>query len=417
MVVEILAVGTELLLGNIVNSNARYLSEQCAALGLSMYYQSVVGDNMERAVQSFQRAWERSDIVIVTGGLGPTEDDMTKEACAGVLGLGLTEDRHTRAYIEEYFKRTGHDQEIPENNWKQAVVVEGAKVLDNPNGLAPGQIIEKGGKTAILLPGPPNELIPLFEQKVAPFLASFNSETIVSKMIKICGVGESKAETMILDLISSQQNPTIAPYAKTGEVHLRITAKAKSQEEGLKLIEPVISELRSRFGESVYTTEEEESLEMVAAGLLKKHNLTLTSAESCTGGLFAGRMINVPGISDFYKEGFITYSNEAKEKRLKVKSETLRDYGAVSEETAREMAIGGALAADADSCIAITGVAGPDGGTGEKPVGLVYIACFLNGMVETEEFHFRGNREKIRQQSVVKAVDLLRRTILKNYEA
>lgn len=416
MVVEILAVGTELLLGNIVNSNARYLSEQCASLGLSMYHQSVVGDNMERAMESFQTAWERSDIVIVTGGLGPTEDDMTKEACANVLGLGLIEDSHTRVYIEEYFKRSGHLQEIPENNWKQAVVVEGAKVLDNPNGLAPGQIIEKNGKTAILLPGPPNELLPLFEQKVAPFLNSLRPETIVSRMIKICGVGESKAETMILDLINGQKNPTIAPYAKTGEVHFRITAQAESEEEGLTLMEPVVKELKNRFGESVYTTDEKETLEMVVVKLLKEHNLTLTSAESCTGGLFAGRIINVAGVSDFYKEGFITYSNETKRKRLDVNEETLKSYGAVSEQTAREMAVGGAAAAKADSCIAITGVAGPDGGTEEKPVGLVYIACFLNGKVEVEEFYFRGNREKVREQSVIKAVDLLRRSILKNYK-
>lgn len=415
MVVEILAVGTELLLGNIVNTNARYLAEQCAALGLSMYHQSVVGDNLERVAETFRIAWNRSDLVIVTGGLGPTEDDLTKEACGLVLQRGLIEDVRTRERITSYFKKS-HQEDIPENNWKQAIVLEGARILDNHNGLAPGIIVEKDDKTAILLPGPPNELIPLFEEQVVPYLKKNQPETIVSQMVKICGYGESKVETMVLDLIDGQTNPTIAPYAKTGEVHLRITAKAASEEDGRKLIKPVVKELKKRFGEAVYSLEEKETLEAAVVKLLKKYDLTLTTAESCTGGLFAGRMINVPGVSDVFKEGFITYSNKSKRKQLDVSKSTLKKYGAVSKQTAKEMAIGGSFATDADCCVAITGIAGPDGGTEEKPVGLVYISCYLNEKVFVEEHHFRGNREKIRQQSVTKAMDFLRRCILQNYD-
>ena len=227
MDVEILAVGTELLLGNIANTNAQYLSQKCANLGLSVYHHTVVGDNETRMTDAICRALDRSDIVILTGGLGPTEDDMTKEVCAKVMGFELAEDPHTRERIAGYFKISGR-KNITENNWKQAVVPVGAKVLDNSNGTAPGLILEKDGKTAILLPGPPNELKPLFEEQVAPYLRSLQPETIYSQMVKVCGIGESRAETMILDLIDSQTNPTIATYAKTGEVHLRVTAKAES---------------------------------------------------------------------------------------------------------------------------------------------------------------------------------------------
>lgn len=413
MVVELISVGTEILLGNIVNTNTQYLAEKCALLGLSMYHQVTVGDNRERLFAVLETALNRSDVVILTGGLGPTEDDLTKEVCAEVMGFDLVEDEHTRERISKYFKNNIY-KEIPDNNWKQAMIPQGATVLDNSNGTAPGLIMEKDGKTAILLPGPPNELKPLFTEQVFPYLQSRQPEVIRSQMVKICGYGESQVEDKLIDLINTQTNPTIATYAKTAEVHLRVTAKAANEDEAKALLKPVVKEIKSRFDNAVYTTKEEETLEMAVVRLLKKHELTVTTAESCTGGLIAGRLVNVPGASEVFREGFITYSNKAKRKYLDVSKGTLKKYGAVSEQTAKEMATGGVFATDADACIAVTGIAGPDA-DGEKPVGLVYIACYMKDKVKVEEYHFKGNREKIREQSVVKALDFLRRSILSNY--
>ena len=414
MIVELISVGTELLLGNIVNTNARFLAEKCALLGLSMYNQVVVGDNRERLADAVKTALSRSDLVILTGGLGPTEDDLTKETCAEAMGYGLVEDAHTRARIEEYFKNSIF-KEIPDNNWKQAMVPEGAIVLDNNNGTAPGLILEKDGKRAVLLPGPPNEMIPLFQGQVEPYLQKLRPELIVSSMVKICGKGESQVEDELLDLIDKQTNPTIATYAKTGEVHVRVTASAPNEETAERLIKPVVKEIKRRFGMAVYSIREEETLEMAVVRLLKKYDLTVATAESCTGGLVAGRIVNVPGASDVFREGFITYSNKAKRKHLDVSKNTIKKYGAVSKETAREMAVGGVFATDSDICVAITGLAGPGGGTEEKPVGLVYMACCLGDNVTVEKYQFKGNREKIREQSVVRALDLVRRTILQTY--
>lgn len=413
MTVELISVGTEILLGNIVNTNAAYLSEKLAALGLSCYHQSVVGDNEERMEAAIQLAVSRSDIVILGGGLGPTKDDLTKEVTARVFGRELYEDAHSKARIQAYFDHIGKRVEITENNWKQAMVPEGAIVIDNDNGTAPGLIIEgENGKTAILLPGPPNELKPMFEQAIVPYLNRLQPEGIYSKMVKICGIGESKAETMVADLMETQTNPTLAPYAKTGEVHFRVTAKASDEEKAEKLMQPMLEELRARFGQAIYTTSEEVTLEETVVSLLQDKQMTLTTAESCTAGLLAGRIMNVPGTSAIYKEGYITYSNEAKEKLLGVQHETLEAYGAVSDKTAREMAEGAAKAAEADAALAVTGIAGPDGGTDEKPVGLVYIGCCVNGKIRAEEFRFMGNRSKIRDYAVVRALTLLREELL-----
>lgn len=414
MVAEIIAVGTELLLGNILNSNAKYLSEKCALLGLSLFHQSVVGDNEERLTQVIETALERADIIILTGGLGPTKDDLTKEVVAKVFGLKLVEDIHSRERIESYFKKSVH-KVIPDNNWKQALAPEGSIVIDNHNGTAPGLIVREGTKTAILLPGPPNELVPMFENDIYPYLKKLQPEVISSSMVKICEMGESLVETVILDLIDNQSNPTIATYAKTGEVHLRITAKAGTEEEAKQLISPVIDELRNRFGSNIYTIYENVTLEESIIEILKYYNLTLSTAESCTGGLLSGRIVNVAGASEVFKSGMVTYANDAKEAFLGVKNTTLQTYGAVSEETAREMAEGGAKKMNTDVCVAVTGIAGPDGGTDEKPVGLVYIACYLNGDIKVNQYHFRGSRDKIRDYSVVSALTLLRNSILEKY--
>lgn len=415
MKVELISVGTELLLGNIVNTNARYLSEKCAVMGLSVYYQTTVGDNRERLSEVIRTALGRTDLVILCGGLGPTEDDLTKEVCAEVMGLSLSEDQSVRAALEAWY--AGRNvTDIPKSNWKQALVPEGAVLFENHNGSAPGLAVEKDGKTAILLPGPPGELIPLMDGSVCAYLQSRQSEAIRSQMVKLCGFGESKVEEMLLDLIDGQTNPTIATYAKTKEVHIRVTARAADEDEAKKLLKPVVKEIRKRFGNAVYTVDENETLEAAVVRMLKKYELTVTTAESCTGGLLSGRLVSVAGASEVFKEGFVTYSNKAKRRFLDVSKATLKKYGAVSVQTAREMATGGVFATDADVCVAITGIAGPDGGTPDKPVGLVYISCYMKDHVKVEEFKLSGNREKIREQSVVLALDLLRRCVISNYK-
>jgi nicotinamide-nucleotide amidase len=254
----------------------------------------------------------------------------------------------------------------------------------------------------------------MFENNMLPYLRKLQDKVFVTKMVKVCGIGESTAETMILDLIECQTNPTIAPYAKSGEVHFRITASADSHENAVELIDPIVDELYNRFGKNIYTTDN-RTLEEVVVGLLITHNLTLVTAESCTGGLLSGRIVNVPGASDTFTEGFITYSNQAKIKYLNVKPETLRQYGAVSEQTAREMAVGAINASGCDVSIAVTGIAGPGGGSDDKPVGLVYLSCQVAKKVFVSKRHFKGGRKKIREQSVVAALDLVRRSILEEF--
>ncbi len=413
MTVELICVGTELLLGNIVNTNAAYLAEKCAGLGLSCYFQTVVGDNGERLGMVLETALGRSDIVILSGGLGPTEDDLTKEVAAGVCKKSLVMHEPSREAIRCYFEKRGI--EPTDNNWKQAMLPEGCIVLENHNGTAPGVIMETEGKRVILLPGPPGELCAMFEESVAPYLAGLTSRVICSQTVKICGVGESRAETMVRDLIDSQTNPTIATYAKTGEVHIRVTAGADDKKAAMKLIKPMVKELKHRFGNDIYTTEEDVTLEKAVVDLLQANDLTVTCAESCTGGLLSARLINVPGASEVYKAGVVTYSNKAKRRFLNVKKPTLQKHGAVSEATAKEMAKGAALLTKADVAVAVTGIAGPDGGTEEKPVGLVYIACSVKGETTVKRYVFSGNRGKVRDSAVSAALSLTRSCVLEYF--
>ena len=415
MIAEIVTVGTEILLGNIVNTNSAYLAVECANLGLTVYYQSVVGDNEERMKAVIRTALDRSDVVILTGGLGPTEDDLTKEVTAEVMGMPLVEDAHSKERIERYmkeYKKNNSQRRITSNNYKQALIPEGALVLDNHNGTAPGLILEKDGKIAILLPGPPVELKPMFTEEVYPYLRKKQPEIIYSQVVKICGIGESQVAEDIQDMIQAQTNPTIAPYAKVGEVHLRITAKASDEKEGKKLIKPVVRELKRRFGRNIFATEAEKTLEEAVVDMLRDQQLTLALAESCTGGEIAARIVNVPGASQVFTHGFVTYSNRAKRKCLGVKKATLKLEGAVSAKCAKEMAKGGCNAAEADICLSITGLAGPDGGTKETPVGTVFMGCCHNGKVVTREFHFTGNRTKIRQQATAHALAFLRECMM-----
>lgn len=414
MTAEIICVGTELLLGNIVNTNAAFLSEKLAYLGINCYFQTVVGDNRDRLLSVINTALSRADILIFSGGLGPTEDDLTKETVAEALGKKLIRDKWAEQEIADYFALRGR---IPtDNNWKQADVIEGCEILYNKNGTAPGIFVSEGEKTVILLPGPPLELKSMFTDSVMPKLQQKCGQVFYSQTVKIVGPGESSVETQILDMLNTQENPTIAPYAKTGEVHLRVTARAKDEKEAREKTAPVVEELYRRFGNAVYTTDADETLEMALTKLLIKKKYTMTTAESCTGGMIAARMVNAPGVSAVLKSGFITYANEAKEELLGVSHDTLEKFGAVSRETAEEMAEGAVKAAHTDAAVAVTGIAGPDGGTKEKPVGLVYIGVNVRGNVEVREYHFSGNRQKIRESVTAAALTFLREKLLASEE-
>lgn len=414
MTAEIICVGTELLLGNIVNTNAAFLSEKLAYLGINCYFQTVVGDNRDRLLSVINTALSRADILIFSGGLGPTEDDLTKETVAEALGKKLIRDKRAEQEIADYFALRGR---IPtDNNWKQADVIEGCEILYNKNGTAPGIFVSEGEKTVILLPGPPLELKSMFTDSVMPKLQQKCGQVFYSQTVKIVGPGESSVETQILDMLDTQDNPTIAPYAKTGEVHLRVTARAKDEKEAREKTAPVVEELYRRFGNAVYTTDADETLEMALTKLLIKKKYTMTTAESCTGGMIAARMVNAPGVSAVLKSGFITYANEAKEELLGVFHDTLEKFGAVSRETAEEMAEGAVKAAHTDAAVAVTGIAGPDGGTKEKPVGLVYIGVNVRGNVEVREYHFSGSRQKIRESVTAAALTFLREKLLASEE-
>ena len=411
---EIICVGTELLLGNIVNTNAAFLSEKLAYLGINCYFQTVVGDNRDRLLSVINTALSRADILIFSGGLGPTEDDLTKETVAEALGKKLIRDKWAEQEIADYFALRGR---VPtDNNWKQADVIEGCEILYNKNGTAPGIFVSEGEKTVILLPGPPLELKSMFTDSVMPKLQQKCGQVFYSQTVKIVGPGESSVETQILDMLNTQENPTIAPYAKTGEVHLRVTARAKDEKEAREKTAPVVEELYRRFGNAVYTTDADETLEMALTKLLIKKKYTMTTAESCTGGMIAARMVNAPGVSAVLKSGFITYANEAKEELLGVSHDTLEKFGAVSRETAEEMAEGAVKAAHTDAAVAVTGIAGPDGGTKEKPVGLVYIGVNVRGNVEVREYHFSGSRQKIRESVTAAALTFLREKLLASEE-
>lgn len=416
MKVEILCVGTEILLGNIINTNTAYLSKRCAELGLSMYYQGVVGDNEGRLKEAIGQALSRSDVLILSGGLGPTNDDITKEITAKALGLELIFDQESFDNMDQMLKKFGHSN-YPMINQKQAYIPEGAIALKNHNGTAPGILIKTNdtkakdkypNKIVALLPGPPMELEPMFETYLAPFFKEVSGEVIYSKMLKMIGIGEGSAADRIKDILINSENPTVAPYAKTNEVHFRITAKAKDEKEAKSLIEPVYEKIKQELGEYIYSENEDETLQDVVVKKAKEKGLKIATVESCTGGLLAGTIVDVSGASDCFDEGFVTYSNEAKMRAVGVSKLTLDEYGAVSKECAMEMAKGAAINAKADIAVSTTGIAGPTGGTKDTPVGRVYIGVYAKGKTKAFEYNFSGTREIIRKRSVVSALNILR---------
>ncbi|WP_127576517.1 competence/damage-inducible protein A [Paenibacillus barengoltzii] len=403
MKAEIIAVGTELLLGQIVNTNAQYLSQELAALGLDVYFQTVVGDNMNRLAEAVKTASERADVLILTGGLGPTQDDLTKEALAEVLGRTLYIDPEAMANIERFFQ----DRGVPmtENNRRQALAIEGGTPLPNETGLAVGNAIALNGKFYIVLPGPPKEMKPMFEHQAKPWILKhvLTSEMpIFSRMLKFAGVGESALETKLLDLIQAQSDPTVAPYAKEGEVTIRISTKAANEQEAAVKLDAMEREIASRLPEHLYANVD-EPIEKTILDLMASRGLTLSAAESCTGGLLMEMFTALPGSSAVFTGGIVCYSNAMKEKLLNVPHDLLEGEnapGAVSSETAKVLAEQVRLTVGTDIGLSITGVAGP-AHSERKPVGLVYVAIAREGAdTAVFELNLKGNREIIRLRAV-----------------
>lgn len=409
MVAELISVGTEILMGQVVNTDAQFMLERLAPMGIEVYHQVTVGDNPTRLEAAITQALSRADIIILSGGLGPTGDDLTKNIVAKTFSLPMERDEGALKTLTERFSKM--NREMTPNNLQQADFPKGSILLANPNGTAQGCIVTKGDKAAILLPGPPRELFPMFENEVMPYLEERSGFKLYTHELRIFGLGESSAEYMVRDIMQAQGNPTIAPYAKTGEVTFRITAKCKDEAEGEALCAPMVEEIKARLGDVVYSTNG-ETLNVVCLNELRERNATIAVAESCTGGLLSSAFVDVPGSSDCFVEGAITYSNSAKEARLNVSEKTLNEYGAVSGQCAREMAEGLRELSGTGYALATTGIAGPDGGTIEKPVGLVYVALADEKGTIVKELRLTGSRDTIRERTVLHALDILRRRLL-----
>ncbi|MEW9667706.1 competence/damage-inducible protein A [Ammoniphilus sp. 3BR4] len=405
MKAEIIAVGTELLLGQIANTNAQYISKKLAELGIDVLYHTVVGDNAQRLKGIVETAQSRSKIIIFTGGLGPTKDDLTKETIAGCMNKSLVLDSISMSRIEEFFVRRGIV--MTENNRKQAMVIEGCHVLPNDHGMAPGMAIEVEGIHYVLLPGPPRELNPMFDSYAVPyFKALFPDQQVVhSKVLRFFGIGESALEESLMDLIDSQSNPTIAPLASEGEVTIRLTAKATSTEMANEMIHEVEAEIKRRVGHFLYGYNQ-EALETVAFDLLKEKGLTLALAESCTGGLVSRMLTRIPGSSEVFLGGVVSYSAEAKQLLLDIPGGTIEEHGTVSSVVATMMASQVRAKLSADFGLSITGVAGP-GATENKPVGLVYIGISSEQGERFIELNLSGTRDGIQLRAAKNSLNLL----------
>lgn len=414
MIAEVVAIGTELLMGQIVNTDAQYLSRRLQTLGISIYYHTTVGDNPQRMKDALSLALSRSDVVITTGGLGPTQDDLSKEIVAQLLGLPMRFDEESWQAIGDYFARTG--RVCPLNNKKQAMFAEDASILPNDCGTAPGCIIERGGKVVVQLPGPPHEMADMFDKQVYPRLAAMTGGCIASRYVRIYGMGESQVAQLCARWIEDGGSVTVAPYCQLGECQLRVTARGETEHEALALVAPVVDAICAVLGDCVYavTPTSDGSMEEAAGRALTERGLTVATAESCTGGMVATRLVNYPGISAALGEAHVTYANEAKVRYCGVRQETLDAFGAVSEQTAREMAQGLRERSGADVVVATTGIAGPSGGTKEKPVGLVYVACADRFGTEVVRLSLGGSRERIRTLATLRALDMVRRSALRH---
>lgn len=408
MIAEIVSVGTELLMGQVVNTDAQFIAQRLAPLGFQVFYHTTVGDNAKRLTAAVHQAVERSDVVVFTGGLGPTDDDLTKETVAAAFGMTVEPVPEEVERLTKYFAARGYP--MTPNNYKQASFPKGSLILKNDFGTAPGCILSAGGKTAVLLPGPPRELFPMFQNYVMPYLERMTGAKLYTRELHIFGMGESSVTYQLKDVIDAQTNPTVAPYVKTGEVTLRVTALCQNDEEGEALVQPMIGEIVARLGDVVYSTVG-ESLPETCARLLAGDGATLAIAESCTGGMIASEFVAIPGCSNFLLEACVAYSDAAKTRRLEVSPELLKTFGAVSEECARAMAEGMRASSGADFALATTGFAGPDGGTEAAPVGTVFLALASPDGTEIKRVQLHGERARIRELASLHAFDLLRRRL------
>lgn len=404
-VCELISVGTEILLGDILNTDAQFLSIELARLGISVIHQSTVGDNRERLLAQLKEAADRSDIIILSGGLGPTPDDLTKEVCCEFFGKKMFLHEPTVEKIKTYFSTKG--MEMAQNNLKQAMLPKDCVIFPNDNGTAPGMAIEKDGVHILILPGPPRELKPMFRNCAVPYLMQFSDRIIVSHNIRTFGIGESSMAEMVNDLFDAE-NPTVAPYAKDGEALLRVTAMARTKEEAENLCKPVINEIKKRLDGFVYGVDYTCIEEAVIEKLKEKH-IKVATAESCTGGLIAKRITDVPGASEVFDCGIISYANEIKHRVLGVSEDDLNKYGAVSEPVARQMARGALKVSGADIAVSVTGIAGPDSDSTNKPVGLVYIGLADRDNVWVRELRTsRKDRSYNRYVSASNALNMIR---------
>ena len=398
-----------MLFGQITNTNTVYLSQKLNMLGYDVMYHYTVGDNPERVRDMIRLAFQDCDLVITTGGLGPTQDDLTKEMVCQVMGDELVMMDEVMSELESYFEKLGRP--MTENNKKQAYVPSRAEVFINHEGSAPGFALEKDGKYVICMPGPPREMTSMFEDSVMPYLQSMSEDVIYYRMLRAFGIGESALETKLLDLIDDQTDPTLATYAKEGECSLRIASKRKTEAEAREAVDEMVEKVKERVGEFIYSCDDEELVQVVCRKLMEK-GLTLSSAESCTGGKFAAAVTDIPGISAVFQRGLVTYSNQAKMDELGVKAETLEKYGAVSEETAMEMVEGLRRVSGSDVCVSVTGIAGPGGGSDAKPVGLVYIGFVYGDKKLCRKLQTGDDsRQWNRQYSLLSMLDIINKNI------
>ncbi|WP_373485563.1 competence/damage-inducible protein A [Acetobacterium malicum] len=406
---ELISVGTELLVGDTLNTNVQFLSRELSLLGIPVYFHTTVGDNPKRLEEAVRIAFNRSDLIITTGGLGPTQDDLTKEVIAELFKKKLIQDEKTKEDLLQYF--VNREFTMTPNNLKQTFIPESAEILFNPCGTAPGILLKEQGRMIIMLPGPPREMTRVFEEAVLPILKHDNNQLVISRYYNLSDIGESAAEDRLLDLIDTQVNPTIATYAKMGEVLIRITANGNDENEMNALLDHYEEIMLSRFEDNIFSFSK-DSLQITVCKLLLEKNITLATAESCTGGLIASQVTEYPGISKIFGTGLVTYSNEAKINLLGINKETLDTYGAVSNETAIEMCENLQKISQAMLCVSVTGIAGPDGGSAEKPVGLVYIGVCFDGKTDVYHYHFNGDRKVVQQKTANKVFHLIRKTIV-----
>ncbi|MFA5142748.1 MAG: competence/damage-inducible protein A [Candidatus Omnitrophota bacterium] len=410
MTAEIIAIGTELLLGHVVNTNATFLSQKLAELGIDVYHSSIIGDNRKRLLEAIRLAAGRSDIVIMTGGLGPTVDDITSQTISMLLRKRMVLNHRILKDLENYFRT--RKLKVLTSSVRQAYIPKGVRHVRNKVGIAPGLITKYNGRIIICLPGPPRELQPMFENSIAPYLKKRAKGTWVirSYTVKLAGDAESQVNKSVKRLLKMKPPTTVGIYAKLGQVELRIMAKARNEKDAAAAILRIKTKIRERLKDFIFGYND-DTLESVLGKILTRKKLTLAVAESCTGGLLANRITNIPGSSKYFVMGLVAYSNAIKENILGVPGDSLQNYGAVSQEVALEMADRIRLLAGSDIGVSITGIAGPGGGTIAKPVGLVYAAIAIGRKKVIKEFRFKGTREEIKFQTTQEVLNLVRRNI------